>query len=344
MRFRLLFFLLMYCAISQSQPTQPADYGLQAFTIHDNTLGTIRFYVSSKDIGKKKPVLLALDGSGQYPMALFVQLRKGSFVANSFDQGLLELADKFHVVMISKPGINFCDTINIDKDSASVADAVALLPPSTEYRQRAGLQWRIAAASRVLDYVYSHFPVNKSKVVAYGYSEGAQVVPGLSVANKKITHCACINGSGLNQFYDFITAVRMKAAQGAISPQEAQQQVDSLFVQFASIYATPHDTQREWEGHSYQRWASFCSDIPMDNLTKLNIPIFMTAGTNDASSPIYGLEYVKLEFLRLGKKNLTFRVYPTDHSFQEMKRVNGKDTVISHKQEMTADMMKWLKM
>lgn len=344
MRFVCLFFLLACCGISQAQPTLPADYGLKAFTINDKTLGNIHFYVSSKGIQTTKPLLLVLDGSGHYPMAVMVFLRKGSFVCNSFDTQLLTLADKFHVVLISKPDVPFCDTVRIDRDSASPADAVALLHPSAGYRQRAGLDWRAQAASRVIDYVYGHLPVDRSRIIAYGYSEGAQVVPKLSVLNKKITHCASIAGSGLNQFYDFITDVRMKAAQGSISQQTAQQQVDSLFAQFAAIYAAPHATDREWEDHSYQRWASFCTDIPLNNLVQLKIPIFMAAGSNDPHSPIFGLEYVRLEFLRLGKKNLTFRVYPTDHSFNEVKTVNGRDSVISHKAEMMQDLMNWIGM
>ncbi|HEX6432237.1 MAG TPA: hypothetical protein VF008_31310 [Niastella sp.] len=342
MRFFILMPLIFSASFIFAQPTQPADYGLQAFSITDKTLGTIRFYVSSKGIREVKPVLLALDGSGHFPLATLVLLKKNAFVFNSFDNDILQLADKFHVILISKPGVNFCDTVHIDKDSAGVAEALNLLTPSAEYRRRAGLNWRVQAASRVIDYVYTHLPVDKLKVIAYGYSEGGQVVPKLALLNKKITHCAPIVGSGLNQFYDFIAAVRLKATQGTITQQEAQYQVDSLFARFAAIYAAPHNTNQDWEGHSYQRWASYCSDIPIDNLIKLNIPIFMAAGSTDRNSPVYSQEYVRLEFLRLGKKNLSFHVYPTDHFFNEVKMVNGKEEIISHKKEMIQDMMKWL--
>jgi dienelactone hydrolase len=341
MRFYWVIFLLFLSHVSPGQPTKPADYGLQAFTMHDKALGDIHFYVSSKGIDRKKPVILALDGSGHFPLATFVQLRKSAFVFNSFDNDILALADQFHVVFISKPGTPFCDTITADRESMTPPEAARLLQPSAEYRLRSGLQWRADASSRVIDYVCKHLPVDRSKIIAYGYSEGAQVVPKLAVMNRRVTHCAAIAGSGLNQFYDFITAVRMKAAAGLITQHAAQQQVDSLFAQFAAIYAAPNDVDREWENNSYKRWASYCSDIPLDNLVKLNIPVFIAACSADQNSPVYGLEYVRLEFLRLGKKNLAFHVYPTDHFFNETIQVNGQDTVIAHKQEMIRDFVKW---
>lgn len=39
---------------------------------------------------------------------------------------------------------------------------------------------------------------------------------------------------------------------------------------------------------------------------QLNIPIYMIVGTEDKSSPVLGLEYVLLEFIRLRKTNLTY--------------------------------------
>ncbi|HVI44984.1 MAG TPA: hypothetical protein VM802_08940 [Chitinophaga sp.] len=342
MRACFLFLLLTFGQIVCGQPTRPGDYGLKAYTIHDKELGDIHFYITVSGIDKTKPVLLSLDGSGHIPLATYAKLKKSVFIANSFDNDVLELRDKFHVVMISKPGIPFCDTVRIERDSASVSDAISLLPVPREYKERSGLQWRAAAASRVIDYVCAHLPVDRSRIIAYGYSEGAQVAPRLAVINKKITHCASIAGSGLNQLYDWITAVRIRAAQGLISQPDAQHEVDSLFAVFSRIYAAPNDTEHEWEDNTYQRWASFCTDIPLSNLVQLNIPIFMAAGTRDDNSPIYSQEYVRLEFLRLGKKNLTFKTYPTDHFFNEIVKKDGTETVISHKQEMMQDLLKWL--
>jgi pimeloyl-ACP methyl ester carboxylesterase len=343
MRITIAFILLLLAGVCTAQPTQPADYGLKAFSIQDKKLGTINFYVSSAGIDSTKPLLLALDGSGHFPLATLVRLKKQMRVLNSFDNDMLQLADKFHIVLISKPGVAFCDTVDIDADDMHFEDVAERLKPSEEYTRRAGLYWRSEAASRVIDYLCKKLPVDRKQVIAYGYSEGGQVVPRLAVINKKVTHCASIVGAGLNQLYDWLTAQRVLAAKGEITYQEAQRRIDSLMAVFADIYRHPTATDKEWEGHSYLRWGSYCTDIPLESLTKLTIPIFMAVGSNDKNSPIYGLDYVPLEFLRLGKQNLTYKVYPTDHFFNEIVQTNGKEDVISHKQAMIDDLLKWLR-
>jgi hypothetical protein len=132
------------------------------------------------------------------------------------------------------------------------------------------------------------------------------------------------------------------AAKGEITHLEAQRRIDSLMKQFADIYQHPQATDKEWEGHAYRRWASYTKDIPLESLVKLHIPIFMAVGTTDNNSPVYGLDYVPLEFMRLGKRNLTFKVYPSDHFFNETKRIDGKEEVISHKSAMIQDLLQWL--
>jgi len=342
MRILILFLLFSTVGTCLAQPTKPADYGLKPFSIQDKKLGTINFYVSATGIDSAKPLLLALDGSGHFPLTTLVQLKKQMLVYNSFDNDILQLADKFHVVLISKPGVQFCDTVVIDADSLHYGEVAEHMKPPAEYIKRASLYWRSEAASKVINYLYKKIPVNKQKVIVYGYSEGGQVVPRLAAINKKITHCASIVGAGLNQFYDWITKERVAAAKGEISLREAQRRIDSLMLLFADIYKHPTATDKEWEGHPYLRWGSYCTDIPLESLTRLTIPIFMAVGSNDANSPIYGLDYVPLEFLRLGKQNLTYKVYPTDHFFNEVKLSGDKEEVISHKQEMIEDLLKWL--
>lgn len=344
MRITFLFLLLIVSSWCFAQPTKPADYGLKPFRITDKKLGEINFYVSEEGIDSSKPLLIALDGSGPYPITIYVQLKSKARVMNTFDRDILQMAGQFHIVLISKPGIPFCDTLTINKEDADGHDVMEQAPFPSAYTKRASLNWRSEAASAVIDYLCQKIPVNRKKIVVYGYSEGGQVAPRVALINKKVTHCASIMGGGLNQFFDFITAQRVLAAKGEITHQEAQRRIDSLMKDFADIYRHPQATDKNWEGHSYLRWSSYCTSIPLDHLTKLNIPIFMAAGSADVNSPIFGLDYVPLEFLRLGKKNLTFKVYPTDHFFNEVKQVNGKEEMIGHKGEMIQDLLTWLDM
>ncbi len=157
-----------------------------------------------------------------------------------------------------------------------------------------------------INYLVKHGFWDKTKIVAYGYSEGGQVVPSLAVQDKRFTHIASLVRSGLNQLYDGIINWRIKAAKGELTQQQVQDSVEASFRRIAEIYKNPSATDKETGGHSYQRWASFGNSIPFEQLRKLSIPIYMVAASQDNSSPIYGLDYVRLEFMRLGKTNLVY--------------------------------------
>ncbi|MBC9915384.1 alpha/beta hydrolase family protein [Chitinophaga varians] len=323
-----------------AQPVTPADYHLNAYTLHDAALGDIRYYISAEGLTSKRPLLLLLDGSGHLPLALLVKEPRRMEVMNTFDSDLLKLANRFHVVMISKPGVPFCDTIQVQRDTVTMEDVDRLLPMPYIYRHKGGLEWRAQAAARVIDAVCAKFPVDPARVVVYGYSEGAQVAPKVAMLNKKVTHCASIFGSGLNQLYDFIVDARQQAAKGHISYAAAQRRVDSLLQLFEDIYQHPQDTRQEWESNTYQRWASYGAEPPVQQFTQLNIPLFVVAGIHDTNSPIYSLDYLPLEFLRLGKKNLTYKVYPVDHFFRNT--ANPQDTN-DYKSQMLNALLQWLK-
>ena len=52
----------------------------------------------------------------------------------------------------------------------------------------------------------------------------------------------------------------------------------------------------------------------------------MLVGSSDENSPIYGLDYIPLEYLRLGKNNLTYDVCVDCDHFQNRTTVkDGKE-------------------
>jgi hypothetical protein len=87
-----------------------------------------------------------------------------------------------------------------------------------------------------------------TQIVADGYSEGAQVVPALAVADKRVTHIVAIVGSGLNQLYDGIMAWRIKAAKAEISHQQAQDSINANLKIIKDIYLHPDNTTMDYEG------------------------------------------------------------------------------------------------
>lgn len=79
-------------------------------------------------------------------------------------------------------------------------------------------------------------------------------------------------------------------------------------------------------------------------MLKLNIPIYIAKGTNDNNSQVLSYDYVKLEFLRLQKSNLTYVNYPgADHGFNKIVRVNGTEKGISEIDHVFAEIFTWIR-
>lgn len=294
-----------------AQSVTPEGYGLKEFSINDKKLGLIRFYVDTVNILRKAPLVVEVNGSGGLPLCLYIQGKKFVTTPTTFSDELFsKTKDKYHYVILGKPGTSFCDTLNLELSVAEYqknpSQVIFAHKPSAEYTKRLSLNWRVQATQTVISYLINHGFWDKTKIVAYGYSEGGQVVPSLAVEDKRITHIASVVGSGLNQLYDGIMSWRIAAAKGELTQQQAQDSVEASFKRIAEIYKNPNATDKETGGHSYLRWASFGTVVPFEQLRKLTIPIYMIAASQDNSSPIYGLDYVRLEFLRLGKTNLTY--------------------------------------
>nr|WP_293833845.1 hypothetical protein [uncultured Arsenicibacter sp.] len=294
-----------------AQPVTPKEYGLKEFSITDKKLGLIRFYVDTVNIRRKAPLFIEVNGSGGLPLCLYIQGNKFVTTPITFNEELLsKTKEKYHYIILGKPGTSFCDTLNVDLSVAEYqknpSQVLFVHKPSREYTKRLSLYWRVQATRAVISYLINHGFWDQKTIAAYGYSEGGQVVPSLAVEDKRVTHIASVVGSGLNQLYDGIISWRIKAAKGELTQQQAQDSVEASFKRIADIYKHSTVTDKETGGHSYQRWASFGTVIPFEQLRKLTIPIYMIAASQDDSSPIYGLDYVRLEFLRLGKTNLVY--------------------------------------
>jgi len=327
----LIFTFLIFLTVNYNygQPKTPEGYGLKPFSITDKDLGEVNFYVTKKGIENEKPLVVLLDGSGHYPIYSLIKKDDGtSQIYGSMPFNYKALANKFHVALVSKPGTPFLDSLNVN----SYDEFLEQYKPSNEYNEKLSLSWRANSASKIIDYLTKNLKIDTNKIIAIGYSEGGQVVPKLATLNNKLTKIVNIVGGGLNQFNDFVSAERLKAQLGIISSDSAQIKIDNLFLKFQDIYNHPTSTDKFWLGHTYKRWASFCKDIPLDNMLRLDIPMLLIAADLDKNSPINGLDYVPLEFARQGKTNLTYKVYTNcDHWFDDQKlKTNRKAEMLEY--------------
>jgi hypothetical protein len=336
--------LISLCLVQNlfAQGILPSDWGLRAFQIKDKKLGQVNFYVTENGIDQKKPLVFMISGCRGLPIMLVVKTGEKSIQLGTVPPDQIKYcSEKFHVALISKAGTPFCDTLSTDE--ISPIKNLEEYRPSAEYIQKCGMEWEVQASSLVIDSLYKMLPISGNKVVVMGFSEGGRIAIRLAGGNKRITHLVSAINGGLNQFYSSIINTRIDAAAKKITHREAQADIDSLFTIYKKIYNDPHSMEKWYYGHPYKRWGSFCTDIPLNHLVKLDIPILFINGSTDRNTPVLEADYVKLEFLRLGKTNLTYQVLPgVDHSFYEVVVENGKEMGISHRQEAFKMIIDWI--
>lgn len=325
-----------------AQGILPEDWGLKAFRIEDQTLGEISYYVTSEGIDQDKPILFMVSGVRGLPIMLVVQSGEQSIQLGSIPPDQIHsFAADFHVALISKPGTPFCDTFEVEE--INPMQNMEDYPPSEEYIRNCGLDWEVEASKRVIGALSEQLPNSEKKIVALGISEGGQLVPKLARECELVTHLAGMVTTALNQFYSSVINRRMDAAMGHMTHQEAQDAIDSLFAVYKRIYSDPESTEKWYYGHPYKRWGSYCTDIPLDHLVELDIPILYVKGSADRNSPVLQSDYIMLEFLRLGKTNLTYKVFPgMDHWLGESIEKDGEWQRISYREEVFNVIKEWI--
>ena len=315
---------------------------MKILSIEHDRLGHIDYYVTEKGIDLEKPLVFIVSGTRGLPIMLVVQSGEESIQLGTVPPDQIEFfSEKYHVAIMGKAGTPFCDTMKAEE--INPIKNLEEYMPSKEYIQKCGMEWEVQASSMVIDRLCSMLAISANKVIAVGFSEGGRLVPRLAAENDSITHLVCVISGGLNQFYSSIINRRIDAAAGKITHQEAQTEIKNLFAIYKEIYSDPHNTDKWYDGHPYQRWASFCNDIPLEHLVKLDIPILFLNGSADRSTPILQADYIMLEFIRLGKTNLTYQVLPgVEHSLYEIVKENGKEKAISRRKEAFKKIVEWI--
>lgn len=312
----------------------PKDTLFVHHTLTHPTLKQIDIHVTKNYSNKPKPLIVYLDGSGNFP--IYYKTKSGRY-STSIPFDVKKYAKDYFIVIISKPATPFSDSLRYSPSGRGY------YPESELFHSLYSFDWRRDAASVAIDFLTKKLPIDQSRIIVMGYSEGSQVAPAVAVKNKKVTHVVCFVGNALNQLYDFIIETRLNVKANQITAIEGQRIIDSLYLEYAKIYQDPLSTSKYWYGSSYLKWSSFSKNTPLENMLRLNIPILYVAGGKDNNQTIIDMDYAKLEFLRKGKNNLTYMVYPDcNHFFQEEIVDAGKTKKIDRIDEVHQVAIDWI--
>ena len=305
---------------------------------------TINFHTySNGDKTLKKDILLYIQGSGSAPFYKLIKhsdtiktsktedqtIKKYLEVHKTLPFNLTDFPNDYLLVAISKKNIPF-EIFGNDFET-----------PQSFY-DNDNLNYRVWQANEVINYLTNCDPITQHKVIVLGHSEGTEVVAKLGTINNKISNIGYFSGGGNAQYYDFILDVRKLVQSGEMTEEESIIETEKIFKEVKDIYQHPNSLTKQWLGHSYKKWSSSV-EPSIDNLLKIDIPVYVAHGAKDKAVPIESAYLIPIEFIRNKKSNLTFKVYPKlDHSFSIVPQSENQE-YINKWDQVFIDFLNWCK-
>jgi pimeloyl-ACP methyl ester carboxylesterase len=298
--FSLLLLLLAGTLAARAQPKTPADFGYRHLTMRYQR-DTVNILVLSKkgEELKRKPVFLFVQGSTPQPVIMYDE--RGAFPMLPFE--LDTLLTRYHFIEISKPGIP------VIAHTKTLTPNYAYLNPNTgqmplAYCQRNYLEYYVARDAAVLRYL-THQPwVQADNITAMGHSEGSNVVARLARKPGPLRRVVYLSGSPLGRMLTVIAGNRQEADSAG---------AENNFAYWEQVVASPKENNCLGDTHLLVSSLS-STQTPLDDFLHSKIPVFVGYGTRDRSALLE--DYMRLEMIRAGKTNLTFRAYPElEHNF-----------------------------
>lgn len=146
------------------------------------------------------------------------------------------------------------------------------------------------------------------RIVVMGISEGGDIIPVLAQRIKGVTHAVILSNGGM----DPLDAYRLQAKKHGFS--------DSLAALELLTQTPPSDPDAKVHrinGRTWRYWSQLRDLKHTENLLALQIPILMAMGEVDQAVPIESAWYLRDQFARHGKSNLTLLTYPdANHALQ----------------------------
>lgn len=314
----LVLFLTVVLGYQTCAQVTPKSKGLDSYRILSSN-DTIDFYIYNPKSVKKLHLFIHIDGS--LPAPLWIETNPCCVTLDPFNYSLIP--DNYAYVVISKHGFKFSDKENFNTP--------------TNFWNKNTLDFRVERVNKVIEYIKKRIFVPE-KIIVVGTSQGADVAAKLTTINKDITHLGFWASGGLSQLMEFVLFIRKSAIAGHITEEESVRRIDSLLIQFQQFFDDP-SPKKIWDDNSYLSYVSF-SEPPINHLVQIDIPIYVAIGTKDENVAVENAYVIPIEFIRQGKKNLTFRHFPNyDHSFME---VNETGQEIDRFDKVTKDFLQWI--
>jgi len=336
-----LLILLFLKTISIFSQVQKLEDVYQVFNLPDGK-DTTTFVVwgNKEELKKKKPLFFFRQGSRPEPL---IEIYEGKYYLR-FPFKLKSFTDEYHLVMVQKSGTRLVADSTYMKafnEGVKTADTRFF---TKEYLTNNNLDKATTQCNQVINYLVKQPWIDSKRIVFCGGSEGFTIGANLVANfNKYITHTILFSGHAGRRFEYGIYQNRQAVRERKMTAEEAQKEIEELYKSWEDICRYPKSIDKNY-GDTYYAWHSF-STKNLDNLLKINTPLYITYGTDDNEIAV-GLDFLPLDFIEKGKKNLTLKAYVNcDHQFFELKKDTSGKVIdrVYQGDKVSQDFMEWLR-
>ncbi|WP_445751997.1 dienelactone hydrolase family protein [Polaribacter sp.] len=309
------------------------DFGFRHFQyfIEGDSIDVL---VKSKigDENKKKPIFFSVQGSLGVP--LIIHNGKQRVKYSTLEEGLVE--DDYHLIIVNKPGIPLISHKDSLSNRGEYYDNKSKKIYPKEYVNKNYLEYYVKRNISVIELLLKENWVDSSKIIVSGHSQGSGIAAKMADNLSKITHL--IYSSGL-PYYSTILAMLHK--ERMMEEDEENPYVEKTIDYWKNVVKNPYQINNEDGWDSNMTMYSF-SKSQNELLKRLKIPILISYGTKDESSPYQDL--FRIETINEGSENIEFKVYVgLDHNYQFKSEKIDSNKKTDYLKTVIGEWLKWLK-
>lgn len=308
----------------------PEDFGYRHLTT-EVSKESIHIIVKSKNGEEqvKKPIFIFIQGSLANPVIKY----NGDKHFPPFPFSSKTLEDKYHIIVINKPGIpHIADISDLDENKEFVDKSTGL--PPTEHIEKNNLNYYVERNNKIIDYLIKQSWVDGSKIVVAGHSEGSTIAVKLALRNQNVTHLIY---SGGTPYYSRIASM---ISQDRAVETDSSDWVEKDFEYWQNTTKNTSDISREHGYNSYKGTYSFSVNLS-ETFVKLKIPILVSYGTKDLACPYNDL--LRIEMINNRKTNIEFKAYKgLEHNYFPINSNGFINYEVFNWDKVVADWKKWL--
>jgi len=300
---------------------------------------TIDFVVIDTILNQKKPIFLWCQGSLPLPLFCEVEGYGYFFIGGGLSNiDYKKIVKDFHLVVISMPKIPvLAKQENLNSSFHYIPNSERPNEFLPEYVEADYLDNYVNRANAVLSFLKKQKWVSAEKLVVAGHSQGTKIAAKIAIHDKRVSHLGLFAANPFGRIDQFVRQARLDAQLGKITWEKA----DSLMNDLYASYKELDDIEFQKEVPSWKAAKTF-SETFYDDWLKLNIPIYLTYGTEDVGAALCDL--MPLFFIEKGKTNLTLkRQIGLEHNFFEVDEDGKTNYDKAHWYEVMEEFISWIK-